>query len=175
MPRPAALVQPYPGPFAGAILYIGSFTCIAGGAIAGFARGTSQNGIDGEFGPTAGETNAVTSGRRRFVDTTVACRGCRVDKILIHGAIMSQSSHSFFKTACAVTVLMSLAACAEKPKPVVMTPPAPSGTQAPQSPQSSGPVNAQRLPGIQPGSQQDFVVNVGDRIYFDTDHSDIRP
>ncbi len=33
---------------------------------------------------------------------------------------------------------------------------------------------AEALQGIAPGSQQDFVVNVGDRVYFDTDHSDIR-
>jgi peptidoglycan-associated lipoprotein len=87
---------------------------------------------------------------------------------------MSQSSHSFFKAACAVTALVSLAACAEKPKPVAMTPPPPTQAEVPPPPRSEPPVQQNNLPGIQPGSQQDFVVNVGDRVYFDTDHSDIR-
>ena len=87
---------------------------------------------------------------------------------------MLQSRNHFLKAVCAVTVLASLAACAEKPKPVSMVPPAPSRSAPPPSGQSSGPVAEQHLPGIVAGSQQDFVVNVGDRIYFDTDHSDIR-
>jgi peptidoglycan-associated lipoprotein len=87
---------------------------------------------------------------------------------------MSLSAKSVLKTACAVLVLASVAACAEKPKPVAMTPPPPTQAEVPPPPRSEPPVQQNNLPGIQPGSQQDFVVNVGDRVYFDTDHSDIR-
>jgi len=89
---------------------------------------------------------------------------------------MSLSTKSVLKAACAVLVLASVAACAEKPKPVAMTPP-PARTEVPPPPPTrTEPIRQQPLaPGIQPGSQQDFVVNVGDRVYFDTDHSDIRP
>jgi peptidoglycan-associated lipoprotein len=86
---------------------------------------------------------------------------------------MLQSRESVLKAVCAFTLLASLAACAEKPKPVSMMPPPPRAMAVPPA-QSSNPVTEQHLPGIVAGSQQDFVVNVGDRIYFDTDHSDIR-
>ncbi|MBO9708625.1 MAG: peptidoglycan-associated lipoprotein Pal [Caulobacter sp.] len=68
----------------------------------------------------------------------------------------------------------SLAACASRPKPtgpVAPTPPAPTQeapppyTPPPAQPVDQGPV---------PGSVQDFVVNIGERIYFDTDSYDIR-
>jgi len=87
---------------------------------------------------------------------------------------MLQSSNSLLKAGCVVILLASLAACAEKPKSVAMVPTAPPRSVAPPAQQSSGPVGEHRLPGIEAGSQKDFVVNVGDRIYFDTDHSDIR-
>ena len=87
---------------------------------------------------------------------------------------MSLSTKSVLKAACAAVVLVSMAACAEKPKPVAMTPPPAQQQVPPPIPNPGPPVTQQPLAGIQPGSQQDFVVNVGDRVYFDTDHSDIR-
>ena len=68
----------------------------------------------------------------------------------------------------------SLAACASRPKPAGPAEPAqqPQPTappyQQPQTPQS--PVNQ----GPLPGTVQDFVINIGERIYFDTDQYDIR-
>ncbi len=68
----------------------------------------------------------------------------------------------------------SLAACASRPKPAgpaAPTQPAPSEPapsypqQAPQSPPNQGPL---------PGTVQDFVINIGERIYFDTDSYDVR-
>jgi peptidoglycan-associated lipoprotein len=67
----------------------------------------------------------------------------------------------------------SLAACASRPKPQPVTPPAPAPqpTQpAPYTPPAQPPVAS----GILPGSVQDFVVNIGDRVYFDTDEYVIR-
>ena len=68
----------------------------------------------------------------------------------------------------------SLAACASRPKPagpVATTQPSqptapPYTTPAtPQSPVDQGPL---------PGTVQDFVINIGERIYFDTDSYDVR-
>ena len=66
----------------------------------------------------------------------------------------------------------SLAACASRPKPAgpvapTPTPPTPS---APYTPPASPPVNQ----GPIPGSMQDFVINIGERIYFDTDEYVVR-
>ena len=65
----------------------------------------------------------------------------------------------------------ALAACAshpEKPGPAA-TEPLPPPPSAPSA-QAGPPVGR-----IQPGSIQDFVINVGDRVYFDFDQYGIRP
>ncbi len=68
----------------------------------------------------------------------------------------------------------SLAACASRPKPqpAAPTPPTPPPAQepAPYTPPPAPPV----AQGPLPGSVQDFVVNVGDRVYFDTDEYSVR-
>jgi peptidoglycan-associated lipoprotein len=73
----------------------------------------------------------------------------------------------------------SLAACASRPKPEPYTPP-PAGTIAPpvtgpQTPYTPPPAPGGVTSAPLPGSQQDFVVNVGDTVYFDTDRHEIRP
>jgi peptidoglycan-associated lipoprotein len=64
----------------------------------------------------------------------------------------------------------TLAACASKqPAPAPAPPPPPPATPAPPPPPPPpAPV------GVIPGSMQDFVVNVGDRVYFDLDSYDVR-
>lgn len=59
----------------------------------------------------------------------------------------------------------AVASCASKPKPVPTPPPV-----AEQSAPPPAPITSQ----VVPGSVQDFVVNVGDRVYFNTDQYDIR-
>ncbi|RZJ43776.1 MAG: peptidoglycan-associated lipoprotein Pal [Brevundimonas sp.] len=44
----------------------------------------------------------------------------------------------------------------------------------PQYPPATGPINGGNIGAAAPGSEQDFVVNVGDRIYFDLDSYSIR-
>ncbi|MFN3559047.1 MAG: peptidoglycan-associated lipoprotein Pal [Brevundimonas sp.] len=44
----------------------------------------------------------------------------------------------------------------------------------PQYPPATGPIDGGNLGAAAPGSEQDFVVNVGDRIYFDLDSYSIR-
>jgi peptidoglycan-associated lipoprotein len=67
----------------------------------------------------------------------------------------------------------SLAACASRPKPAGPAAPQPQPeqpmppAQQPQVPQS--PVNQ----GPLPGTVQDFVINIGERIYFATDSYDV--
>ena len=65
---------------------------------------------------------------------------------------------------------ISIAACAHKPPPppasVAPMAPAPYSPPAPQpAPTQSGPI---------PGSIQDFVINAGDRVYFDYDKYNVR-
>jgi peptidoglycan-associated lipoprotein len=70
--------------------------------------------------------------------------------------------------------VMSVAACATKPKyPAEVPPPAQPQAPAPQ-PEAPPPPVAQAPVGPVPGSVQDFVVNVGDRAYFDFDQYTVR-
>jgi peptidoglycan-associated lipoprotein len=71
--------------------------------------------------------------------------------------------------------LVSLAACATKPKPMAAAPPAhtPPPAEAPPAPPPPPPM-AQAPTGPIPGSEQDFVVNVGDRAYFDLNAYTVR-
>lgn len=89
---------------------------------------------------------------------------------------MKVTTKSVVKVALVAFVLASVAACAEKPKPVATAPgqTEDTSTPPPYQPPVTQPVQTATTPGIAPGSQQDFVVNVGDRVYFDTDQSSIR-
>jgi peptidoglycan-associated lipoprotein len=95
--------------------------------------------------------------------------------IVVKELFMTISTKTILKYVVLGAFAASLAACAtKKPAPVIETPPPvvqPPVVQAPPVPPKQTP-----LPpvGLVPGSQQDFVVNVGDRIYFDTDSSSIR-
>ena len=64
----------------------------------------------------------------------------------------------------------ALAACASHPKPEPEAPPPP---QAPLPPPPA-PLPAPPVARIQPGSIQDFVINVGDRVYFDFNEYNVR-
>lgn len=66
----------------------------------------------------------------------------------------------------------ALAACASHPKQAPQIPQPPQAQQAP--PSQEQPPGPQQPSGPVPGSIQDFVVNIGERIYFDYDKSDIR-
>jgi peptidoglycan-associated lipoprotein len=80
------------------------------------------------------------------------------------------SSRLILRAALIATSAAAFAACAHKPPPpapVASTPPAPYAPSEGPPPVSSAPM------GPVPGSQQDFVVNVGDRVYFDTDQYNV--
>jgi peptidoglycan-associated lipoprotein len=80
------------------------------------------------------------------------------------------------RTALRLTLVaaaaLSMAACSTRPKPTVIAPTTPPPTTGPMTdvPPPTGAVTQ----SILPGSGQDFVVNVGDRVYFDTDSYTVR-
>lgn len=86
----------------------------------------------------------------------------------------SLNTRSALRVALIATAAVSMAACASKPKPTYpTTAAAPPAAQAPVDRNGAPPpaaVSSQALPG----SEQDFVINVGDRVYFDFDRYDVR-
>ncbi|HLI66023.1 MAG TPA: peptidoglycan-associated lipoprotein Pal [Caulobacteraceae bacterium] len=88
---------------------------------------------------------------------------------------MSLTVQQALKLAAAGAVALSIAACASQPKPTPLASTGGTGQgETPYTPPgTAGPVTEQQSAAI-PGSAQDFVVNVGDRIYFDFDAFDIR-
>lgn len=86
------------------------------------------------------------------------------------------NSSTLIKLATVSAAVAALAACAPKPKvepAVPTTPTQPTGPQYPTAP--TGPVEGGNVGAPMPGSEQDFVVNVGDRVYFDLDSYSVRP
>ncbi|MGH7028758.1 peptidoglycan-associated lipoprotein Pal [Brevundimonas sp.] len=86
------------------------------------------------------------------------------------------NSSTLIKLAAVSAAVAALAACVPKPKvePAVPTQPAqPTGPQYPTAP--TGPVTGGNVGAALPGSEQDFVVNVGDLVYFDLDSYSVRP
>jgi peptidoglycan-associated lipoprotein len=89
--------------------------------------------------------------------------------------LRSLSGNSLARVALVCVAAASLAACAKKAKPTYATTTPPAATAPPSTPLPPGPSGVDQAPtGALPGSTQDFVVNVGDRVYFDTDSHDIR-
>ena len=86
------------------------------------------------------------------------------------------NTSTLIKLATVSAAVAALAACAPKPKvepAVPTTPTVPTGPQYPTAP--TGPVTGGNVGAVMPGSEQDFVVHVGDRIYFDLDSYSVRP
>jgi peptidoglycan-associated lipoprotein len=84
------------------------------------------------------------------------------------------SSKPFVKLALVAGAVLSLAACASHPKPAPTPPPPPPAPEAPPPPPPPPPPVAEQPTGPIPGSTQDFVINVGDRVYFDYDAYSVR-
>lgn len=68
------------------------------------------------------------------------------------------------KVVIALAAVSALAACASRPDPT----PTPTGPTTP-------PVGPTAPVGITPGSQEDFVRNVGERVFFGYDRFDLTP
>lgn len=86
----------------------------------------------------------------------------------------SVNRSTVYRLALVAVAAVSVAACSSRPKPAFDT--TPQATTPPPSSQGATtppPVGEQPLSAL-PGSAQDFVVNVGDRVYFDLDSHDVR-
>jgi peptidoglycan-associated lipoprotein len=87
---------------------------------------------------------------------------------------MFLSPKSLVRLAASGAFAASLAACASHPPPPPAAPIGPPpGPEAPP-PDRGGPPPPYTQSGPLPGTTQDFVVNVGDRVYFDFDKAEIR-
>ena len=90
--------------------------------------------------------------------------------------VTNRNTGSALRLALIAVTALSIAACASKPKPSYPTtqpaaPQRPVEAPRPQAPISRPePVSQAPLPG----SERDFVVNIGDRVYFDYDKYSVR-
>src|SRR6185369_11379207 len=83
------------------------------------------------------------------------------------------NTRSALRLALIAAATVSMAACASKPKPTYpTTAPAPPAAAPPRAPTAPPPAPVSQAP--LPGSERDFVINVGDRVYFDFDQYSIR-
>lgn len=84
------------------------------------------------------------------------------------------------RLAAAVMLVASLAACASKPKHVAVAGPGGPGASGipipPPGPETfpAPPTGAVESGPVRPGTVRDFVVNAGDRVFFDYDMFSIR-
>lgn len=87
----------------------------------------------------------------------------------------SFSSATAMRLALIAAAAVSVTACGSRPKPTFPTQPSTPPRTEPPGPSTNQPppVTNQPLAAV-PGSTQDFVINVGERVYFDTDSHDVR-
>ena len=85
------------------------------------------------------------------------------------------STSTLIKLAAVGLLVASMAACAPRRpvQPAVPNEPGSSGPVYPTAP--TGPVDGGNMGAARPGSEQDFVVNIGDRVYFELDSYQISP
>jgi peptidoglycan-associated lipoprotein len=89
---------------------------------------------------------------------------------------MTSRPTAILRLTVAALAAAVLAACASHPPPppAPVPPPPPSSDNGPPPPPYEAPPPP-TYSGPLPGSTQDFVVNVGELVYFDFDRSDLRP
>lgn len=88
---------------------------------------------------------------------------------------MSFDTNRVVRLALIGLAAASLAACASRPKPAgPVAPPVESSQPTPPPYTQAAPPTSPVDQGPLPGTVQDFVINIGERIYFDTDSYDVR-
>ena len=94
--------------------------------------------------------------------------------------MMTPGKRSALQSATRLTLIVltvaGMVACSSRPKPmgpVAPTPPPPPRSQTMPAP-GPGAVEENQTGAPIPGSERDFVINVGDRVYFDYDHYAVR-
>jgi peptidoglycan-associated lipoprotein len=85
--------------------------------------------------------------------------------------VKSTTVRTALRLALIAAAAASMAACASRPKPAgpVATAPPP-----PPPPEQTAPPPSAVGESVLPGSERDFVINAGDRVYFDFDRYDVR-
>ncbi len=86
---------------------------------------------------------------------------------------MNLTSKPMVNLALVLAAGLSITACASAPKPLPLAEPTAPPPSAEQGAPPPPPVSEQSVGAI-PGSTQDFVINAGDRVYFDFDAYAIR-
>ena len=84
--------------------------------------------------------------------------------------MMLTTGRTALRLVLVATAAASLAACASRPKP---TPPAAAAPPPPPTAEAAPPPAAVGE-SVLPGSERDFVINAGDRVYFDFDKFEVR-
>src|SRR5258705_13271403 len=88
---------------------------------------------------------------------------------------MSFDTQRVVRMALIAAMVVSLGACASRPKPIGPAPTGPSGPSETYTPAPGpGSVSGSETGAPTPGSVQDFVINAGELVYFDTDSSSLR-
>ena len=83
---------------------------------------------------------------------------------------------AFVRLAAVGLAVTALAACTPRtPADTGAGNPVPGPANDQYNPNAPGPVSGGNLGAAAPGTEQDFVVNIGDRVYFDLDRYTIRP
>lgn len=80
---------------------------------------------------------------------------------------------TLMRLALVGVAVSAMAACAPRRPVEGAVPAAPSAPAYPPAP--TAPVSGTPVGAVVPGSEQDFVVNIGDRVYFDLNMYQIRP
>ena len=80
-----------------------------------------------------------------------------------------RTARTALRLALIATAAASMTACASRPKPA-----GPAPATAPPAAEQPAPSTGAVGESVIPGSERDFVVNAGDRVYFDFDQYDIR-
>jgi len=85
--------------------------------------------------------------------------------------VQSFSTKHALRLALIAAAALSVTACASRPKPGPAPEPAPppAATPAPEPAPAPAPTAS-----VTPGTIQDFVINVGERVFFDLDRYDVR-
>jgi peptidoglycan-associated lipoprotein len=87
---------------------------------------------------------------------------------------MGFDSRRAIQLALITGAAISIAACSSTPKPTPLGPPSPGPQSQEGPPPPPAPPISEAPVGPLPGSVQDFVINAGDRVYFDFDAYSIR-
>jgi peptidoglycan-associated lipoprotein len=85
--------------------------------------------------------------------------------------VQSFSTKHALRLALVAAAALSVTACASRPKPGPAPEPAPPPTVAPTPEPTPAPAPSAT---VTPGTIQDFVVNVGERVFFDLDSYSVR-